>query len=329
MISMSIYRFDSISQQTYSQLLEAIDRQQYSIQLPALIPAEQILILYKKAISESRRGYLYQPCSIRMLSSFFNQTVSFEICPEAREYIKAASTVEFEVDAIVREAKRERTQSDMVKAVHSYFVRNYRYAYNHINDTRYGSALSVFLYRESVCEGFALAYATVMHRIGVPCGIVLGKSSLDGQACDHAWNIVQLGNSFYHVDVTWDICTKEGSDQSGFDYLLLDDQLAQADHWWNDRSLPRCSDCTQDFYAKSGSLCRTKEDCRKAILQQLRRKKQTIYFRCTANNKAAIVNSTVIPDILYSACEEAGISIPSFQYYMNPSIGTVRYKLQT
>ena len=57
--------------------------------------------------------------------------------------------------------------------------------------------------------------------------------------------------------------------------------------------------------------------------------KKTIYFRCTANNKAAIVNSNVIPDILYSACEEAGISIPSFQYYMNPSIGTVRYKLQT
>lgn len=326
---MSIYRFDSISQQAYSQLLDAIDRQQQSVQLPALIPAEQVLILYKKAISESKRGYLYQPCSIRVLSSFFNQTVSFERCPETREYIKVASTVEFEIDSIIREAKRERTQWDMVRAVHSYFVRNYRYAYNHINDTRYGSALSVFLYRESVCEGFALAYATVMHRIGIPCGIVLGKSSLDGQACDHAWNIVHIGNNFYHVDVTWDICTKEGSDRSGFDYLLLDDQLAQADHWWNDRSLPQCSDYTQDFYAKSGSLCRTREDCRKAVLQQLRRKKRTIYFRFTANNKAAIINSEVVPDLLYSACEEVGISIPAFQYSMNPGTGTVRYQLQT
>lgn len=326
---MSIYKFDSTSQQVYSRLLETIDGQHYSVQLPTCIPAEQILILYKKAISESKRGYLYQPCSIRTLSSFFNHIVSFEICPEAHEYIKAASTVEFEIDAIVREAKRERSQWDMIKAVHAYFVRNYRYAYNHMKDTRYSSALSVFLYRESVCEGFALAYSTVMHRIGIPCGIVLGKSSLGGQYCDHAWNIVQLGNNFYHIDVTWDICTKEGSDRNGFDYLLLDDQLAQIDHCWQDRSLPICSDCTQDFYVKSGALCSTKEDCCRAILQQLRKKKQIIYFRCAVNNLAAIINIDAVPDLLYSACEKAGISIPSFQYYMNPSTGTIRYQLQT
>lgn len=325
---MSIYRFDSVTQQIYIQLCESIERQQHNIQLPALIPAEQILILYKKAISESKRGYLYQPCSIKALSAFCSQTVSFETCSEAHAYIKASSAVEFELDLIVREAMRERSRYDAIRAVHSYFVRNFRYAYRHMNDSRYGSALSVFLYRESVCEGFSLAYATVLNRIGIPCGIAMGKSSLNGKACDHAWNIVRLGNNFYHTDVTWDICIKEGSDCDGFDYLLLDDQLAQLDHWWNDRSLPLCSDPDQDFYAKVGSLCRTREDCVKAITRQLRKKQKVIFFRFTSANKDSVVNSDVVPDLLLIAGREAGIAIPAFQYYMNPNAGTVHYQLQ-
>lgn len=326
---MSIYKFDPASQQIYYQLLEAIDCQRYKVQLPALFPAEQVLNMYKKAISESKRGYQYQPCSISTFSNFINQTVSFEICPEAHEYIKVSSAVEFEIESIVHEAMHEQTRYDTIKAVHSYFVRNFRYAHNHTNDARYSSATSVFLYRESICEGFALAYATVMNRIGIPCGIVLGKSSLDGHVCDHAWNIVQLGYNFYHIDVTWDICTKAGSDRDGFDYLLLDDQLTRLDHWWKDRSLPQCSDPTQDFYVKMDSLCRNQEDCLEAVAKQLRRKQQNIYFRYMSTNMASIVNSDVVPDILFRASKKAGVAIPGFQYYLNTNTGTVHYQLQT
>lgn len=327
MNAMSIYRFDSASQQTYSQLRSAIDSQQCSARLTERLPVEQLLDLYKKAVSESRRGYLYQPCSIKTLSSIFKQTASFELCPETKDYLKAAGAAEREIDAIICEAARERTRYDMIKAVHGYFVRNYRYAQNNIDNARHGSGLSVFLYREAVCEGFAMAYAAVMHRIGVPCGIIVGESRLDGPVCDHAWNIVKLGSQFYHVDVTWDICTKGGSDRGGFDYLLLDDQLARADHWWTDRSIPLCSDPTQDFYVKNGALCRTREDCRRAILQQLRGKQRIIYFRCTPENKDAIVNADVLPQLLFNAGREAGVAVSGFRYSMNPRTGTVRYLL--
>ena len=324
---MSIYRFDSVTQQIYHQLCDTIKNQQFNIQLPAFFPAEQILNLYKKAISESKQGYLYQPCSIRALSSIISQTVSLDFCSEAHSYIKTSCAVEFELDLIAREAMLRHSKYDTIKAVHSYFVRNFRYAYNHMNDSRYNSGASVFLYRESVCEGFALAYAIVLNRMGIPCGIVMGKSNLNGQLCDHAWNIVKLGTNFYHVDVTWDICSKEKSDQNCFDYLLLDDHLAQLDHHWNDRTLPPCLDPTQDFYARTGLLCTNQGDCIRTISKQLRRKQKNISFRLTSTNMTSVVNSDVIPALLLRASRETGIAISDFHYYSNPNIGTVHYQL--
>ena len=53
-------------------------------------------------------------------------------------------------------------------------------------------------------EGFALAFANVLNRLGIPCGIVTGYSSLDGTFGAHAWNIVELDRKYYHLDVTWD-----------------------------------------------------------------------------------------------------------------------------
>lgn len=76
------------------------------------------------------------------------------------------------------------------------------------------------MYRKSVCEGFALAFANVLNRLGIPCGIVTGYSSLDGTFGAHAWNIVELDRKYYHLDVTWDICTKE-KEIDTFDYFFL------------------------------------------------------------------------------------------------------------
>lgn len=60
--------------------------------------------------------------------------------------------------------------------------------------TAYGALVN----GEAVCQGYALAYQDIMNAIGVPC-ITIGSERID-----HAWNMVKLGDSYYHVDVTWD-----------------------------------------------------------------------------------------------------------------------------
>ncbi len=50
----------------------------------------------------------------------------------------------------------------------------------------------------AVCEGYAKAYQVLLGRCGIDAVMV---SSLD---MDHGWNLVKLGECWYHVDVTWD-----------------------------------------------------------------------------------------------------------------------------
>ncbi|MCQ2558954.1 MAG: hypothetical protein MJ135_07530 [Oscillospiraceae bacterium] len=62
------------------------------------------------------------------------------------------------------------------------------------------TAYSAIVQHNTVCQGYAL----LIYRLALECGIdarlIAGYSS--GQ--NHGWNIVRLGNLYYHLDSTWD-----------------------------------------------------------------------------------------------------------------------------
>lgn len=59
--------------------------------------------------------------------------------------------------------------------------------------------------RAAVCEGYARAFKYFMDGVGIPCLLVpgTGRNSQD-QVESHAWNYVQIDNTWYAIDVTWD-----------------------------------------------------------------------------------------------------------------------------
>lgn len=50
----------------------------------------------------------------------------------------------------------------------------------------------------TVCAGYAALYQDLLQRVGIPSVVV------ESEEMNHAWNLVQLDGSWYHVDVTWD-----------------------------------------------------------------------------------------------------------------------------
>lgn len=50
----------------------------------------------------------------------------------------------------------------------------------------------------SVCQGYALAYAYMLKKVGIKSHIV------HSDTMNHVWNIVKIGGKWYHVDATWD-----------------------------------------------------------------------------------------------------------------------------
>lgn len=322
---MSIYFFDRVEKQVYNSICAAIQNSSTRAEIPA-IAMDKALDIYKKALSESLQGYRYNQNQIKMRSVFLSYEIEFELCAEFDNgQIQTDIRVIPEIAEIMNMARKEKTVYEAIKTVYTYFVNSFEYAYDKADNTRYHSAISVFLYRKSVCEGFALALANVLNRLGIPCGIITGYSEINGVNGAHAWNIVELDKKYYHLDVTWDICTKNKG--SGlFDYFLLDDTLAQKDHRWSDIHVPHATDSTKELYAYKGLRCSTEQECIRVIVSGLKQRKSSIDFRLTNRNHAKIRNEDA-RRYFETAAGQGCFAYRSISYSVNSTCGTVHFSV--
>ncbi|SFR72920.1 transglutaminase domain-containing protein [Anaeromicropila populeti] len=79
-----------------------------------------------------------------------------------------------------------------VKLIHDYIVNHITYDLSEENYSAYAGLLK----KTTVCQGYALLMYKMLTEAGVPCRYVTGNN--------HAWNLVKLGNKWYHIDATWD-----------------------------------------------------------------------------------------------------------------------------
>ena len=57
---------------------------------------------------------------------------------------------------------------------------------------------------EGVCEAYARSMQMVLNELGIPCVLVCGLQTSDGNSEAHMWNEVMIGGNWYVVDATWD-----------------------------------------------------------------------------------------------------------------------------
>lgn len=88
-------------------------------------------------------------------------------------------------------------------SIYGYVTANVSYDSAHLNDVNYKlkhTAYAALCNGTAVCQGYALAIYRLCLDSGIDCRLVPGISN--GQK--HGWNILQLGDLYYHVDATWD-----------------------------------------------------------------------------------------------------------------------------
>ncbi len=130
--------------------------------------------------------------------------------------------------------------------------------------TAYGALVN----GRAVCEGYAGAMRLLLRGAGIPVRKVSGRS--EGEL--HAWNAVQLGGEWYHLDPTWND-TEYGT---VYQYFNLSDQQILQDHTISpdyrglteeelcgkadtppasfNLSLPACTGESQNYFIRRGIL---------------------------------------------------------------------------
>lgn len=131
----------------------------------------------------------------------------------------------------------EMSDYDKVKAVHDYIVLNCEYDYeNYVNDTIPQDSYSprgVLINKKAVCEGYAAAFKAFMDELNIPCKLVSGEATSNGNftgRVNHAWNRVEVGGVWYQIDVTWDDPVPDQKGKVRYKYFLLSDEEMNKTH---------------------------------------------------------------------------------------------------
>lgn len=125
-----------------------------------------------------------------------------------------------------------------VLIVHDFIARTYSYE-RHTE----GSPFAVYTFmneKHGVCMAYALLFEKMMEALRIPCYYVIGKAAGEGTE-GHAWNIVQIDDHWYHVDVTWDDIGSIPGKEVRYRYFLVADEKMRLDHEWNENHYPICT----------------------------------------------------------------------------------------
>ncbi len=152
--------------------------------------------------------------------AFSYKDASYPMTPKEKR--QAQMQLVSAVDNLTREANKLSSRFEKELFFHDWLCQNVTYKDDGTDNiyTAYGALVNGF----AVCEGYSRAMQLLCDSVGIPCTIVHGSSRDVG----HMWNIINPGDGWYHLDVTWDDDEKYGI--ARHNYFNVNDQQIFEDH---------------------------------------------------------------------------------------------------
>jgi hypothetical protein len=98
------------------------------------------------------------------------------------------------------EKTTEKKKSDVI---YRYITDNVKYDTANLGDSTYllkFTPYAALVNKTAVCQGYALLYYRLAEEVGLDSRVITGTSFNE----NHAWNIVKIGEDYFHLDSTWD-----------------------------------------------------------------------------------------------------------------------------
>lgn len=136
-------------------------------------------------------------------------------------------------------------------AIHDYIITHCSYGFltgeDELNSYK---AYGALVKGTAVCNGYAEAMQLLLMCCDVKSYIVVGEAD----KVAHAWNLVELDDNWYHVDVTWDDPLPDQGDKVSYGYMNINDTMIEYSHTWNEEAYPISKDLTYNYYMKKNGV---------------------------------------------------------------------------
>ncbi len=156
-------------------------------------------------------------------------TLSFN--DAADDFTAAKTAFDSAAEEIISYAETLESDYEKEKYVHDAVIALVDYDES-VSDSYSQSAYSALVMGRTVCAGYARAFQYIMQELDITTYYCVGYAG-----GDHAWNIVELSDGYYNVDLTWDDAAS-----SAYDWFNLPDSVFGRTHTRTDLSvqLPDC-----------------------------------------------------------------------------------------
>ena len=200
------------------------------------IPADQITLLYTGIMNTHPDLFFVHPgISYSYNSAGYIITLKPSYSMKGEELRIARADCEARLDEICAGVDKSWSDFEIALYLHDYLCLHFAY------DTNYEiyDMYQFLLCGKGVCQAYTLTYMALLQRFGIEADVAVSQSM------NHIWNIVVLGGTPYHVDVTWDdpLPDTEGRVLHQ-NFLRSDTGIAETEHyaWESTRA------CLSDAY---------------------------------------------------------------------------------
>lgn len=187
--------------------------------------------------------------------------------------------------------------------LHDYLIDNCTYLHEQFGWLR-NSPYGAIVQGKAVCEGYSEAMQLLLNLAGITATVVYGESD----DVLHEWNLVKLGEKWYHLDVTWDDLDDE-KEQSFNQYCffnvstsfiekskhimspdyndMTENQIANRDGDYMEQFnlfLPKCDSMDDSYFYKNAAFVSSagrEQSVLEHLIQAVRNKEPYFYIWCS------------------------------------------------
>ena len=197
-----------------------------------------------------------------------------------------------------------------VLAVHDYIINNATYDSENADKNTIPpeehDAYGVLVKGIGVCDSYTEAMKLLLDKAGVECITVIGDEAEDSEDAKddigHAWNIVKIGGSYYHIDATWNDAGEEyGGNKGKYYYFNVTDEEMKKTHTWDQTKYPACTSTEHNYFYKRNLVAKNQADVRNMIKNALNSKVEQLTFKIADFESGGYDLEKLIEDAFYKS----------------------------